>query len=322
MRGSARPWYGLLMVALAGLVWGTIAPAVQLAVARSGLSPLTVSAYRALVAVVLLLLAVLVSRRWAQLLAWSRRHRRRVLTVGVLTAAFQLLFFAAVGAAGVSVSTVVCMGFAPAFLLVVASVRRRRLPSGAALLTVVMAVAGLLLICLAGGGHEHASNPAAGILAALAAGAAFALSADLAAPLTRRSDPLAVTVTTMTVAGVVLVPFGFAIPAGHAALATSDAVAWLLICYLAVAMVLAWALMFVGLRTASSEAAVVATLLEPVTAVAIAVLFLGERLTLAGLLGALLIVSAIAILGRVDHVSEPVPGDVAPVAEKGGARSV
>ena len=51
-------------------------------------------------------------------------------------------------------------------------------------------------------------------------------------------------------------------------------------------------------RTTPSGAAVVATLLEPVTAVLIAVLFLGERLTVAGVVGALLIGVAIGSLGR------------------------
>jgi DME family drug/metabolite transporter len=43
---------------------------------------------------------------------------------------------------------------------------------------------------------------------------------------------------------------------------------------------------------------VVATLLEPVTAVVIAVLFLGETLSAAGVLGSFLILGAIGGLGR------------------------
>jgi DME family drug/metabolite transporter len=49
----------------------------------------------------------------------------------------------------------------------------------------------------------------------------------------------------------------------------------------------------------------VATLLEPVTAVFIALVFLDEHLTLSGLFGALLIVAAIATLGRADAKAAP-----------------
>jgi DME family drug/metabolite transporter len=50
----------------------------------------------------------------------------------------------------------------------------------------------------------------------------------------------------------------------------------------------------------------VATLLEPVTAVLIAVLLLHERLTAAAALGALLILAAIATLGRhAEHEPQP-----------------
>jgi len=77
--------------------------------------------------------------------------------------------------------------------------------------------------------------------------------------------------------------------------------------YLGVAtMALAYVLLFAGLRTTPSRMVVVATLLEPVTAVLIAFLFLGERLTAAGLLGALLILAAIGSLGRqLDAPPEP-----------------
>ena len=51
--------------------------------------------------------------------------------------------------------------------------------------------------------------------------------------------------------------------------------------------------------------ATVATLLEPVTAVLIAVLFLGETLTTAGVLGCLLILGAIGTLGRRQPHPQP-----------------
>jgi drug/metabolite transporter, DME family len=80
---------------------------------------------------------------------------------------------------------------------------------------------------------------------------------------------------------------------------TSDGAAWLLVIYLGVVtMAFAYVLLYAGLRSTPSGTAVVATLLEPVTAILIAVLFLDEKLSAAGVLGCLLILVAIGSLGR------------------------
>jgi CheY-like chemotaxis protein len=56
------------------------------------------AAYRAIAAVVVLLVLALVTRRLARSWSLARHQRRRVIIVGLLTAAFQLLFLAAVRA--------------------------------------------------------------------------------------------------------------------------------------------------------------------------------------------------------------------------------
>ena len=228
--------------------------------------------------------------------------------MGLLTAVFQLLFFIAVVATGVSIATVVCLGFAPVLLLVVSCSHQRRLPSVGRALPVVVAVVGLLLVSLAGGAAgEVAPHPILGVLTALGSGAAYALSADVARPLSQRVDALTMTTATMCVAGAVLVPggLGLAYVRGEA-LTTTDSSSWLVIGYLGVVtMVVAYVLFFTGLRSTSSGAALVATLLEPVTAVLIAVLFLDERLTPAGLVGCVLIIAAIASLGRQSDDLQP-----------------
>jgi DME family drug/metabolite transporter len=306
-RATGGLWRGLLLVSLAGVIWGTIGPGVHLVHERSALSPLTISAYRAVVAVAVLLTVSLLTGRLGVSWSLARPQWRRVVAVGLLTAAFQLLFFIAVVSTGVSLTTVVCLGFAPVLLLFVGSAQQRRLPSSARVLTVTMAVVGLLLVSLVGGGREHASNPTLGLLTALGSGAAYALSAEVAGPLSQRLDTLTITTATMSVAGAALVPGGLMLAYLRGeALTTADTSSWLLIVYLGVVtMAVAYALLFTGLRSTPSGAAVVATLLEPVTAVLIAVLFLGEQLTAAGVLGALLIVAAIGGLGRTEDKMQP-----------------
>jgi DME family drug/metabolite transporter len=295
-----RPaWSGLLLLCTTGVVWGTIGPAVDLVHERSALSVLTIGAYRSVTAVAVLVLAATATRRWAACRALVREHGRRVALTGVLTAAFQLLFFVAVVAAGVGVTTVVALGFAPVLLLLVASARDRRPPSLPQAVTVGTALLGLLLVGTTGAGATQAPHPVWGVLAALGSGAAYALSADVGGVLTRDHDALAVTTCTTAAVAAVLVPGGLVLallrggPGG-----TSDVWAWVLVVYLGVVtMAFAYVLLYAGLRSTPSGTAVVATLLEPVTAVLIAVTFLGESLSPAGVLGCALILGAIASLG-------------------------
>jgi DME family drug/metabolite transporter len=109
------------------------------------------------------------------------------------------------------------------------------------------------------------------------------------------------------VVGAALVPVGLL--AAHLrgeVITTSSVLSWSLVGYLGlVTMALAYALPYTGLRSTPSGTAVIATLVEPVTAVLIAVLLLGERLSPAGLLGSLLILVAIAGLGRTEDELPP-----------------
>lgn len=93
----------------------------------------------------------------------------------------------------------------------------------------------------------------------------------------RAADPLAITAVTTTVAALGLAPLALATAAiGGNAVVTTDPAALLILLYLgAITMALAYGLLYAGLRTTTSATAVVATLLEPVAAMA--ALFLSER---------------------------------------------
>jgi drug/metabolite transporter, DME family len=233
-------------------------------------------------------------------------HPLRAVGVGVLTATFMVLFFVSVVSVGVSVATVVGLGWAPVLLQLVRVARERRAPPLGEALTLAAALVGLLLMSVVGGGDSAATRPVLGVATALASGTAYALSAELVGPLNEH-DGLTVAAVTMTVAAVVLVASGATVAgARDEALTTTDLRSWLLVAYLGIGtMALAYVLLYAGLRTTASRTVVVATLLEPVTAVAIAVVLLGEHLTLAGCVGAVLIVAAIASLGL--RPAEPAP---------------
>jgi DME family drug/metabolite transporter len=301
----APAWRGLLLVCLAGVIWGTIGPAVDVLDERSSLSVWMVGAYRAVTAVGALFLTVAVAGRLAQCRELVAAHPFRVIAVGVFTGTFMVLFFISVVSVGVSIATVVGLGWAPVLLQLFRIARTRRPPPLSEALTVGAALVGLVLICVAGGGDPDPSRPVLGVITALGSGTAFALSTEIVAPL-KEHDALSVATMTMTVAAVVLVVAGGAAAARGAALATTDPTSWVIVLYLGVGtMALAYVLLYAGLRTTPSRTAVVATLLEPLTAVVIAVLLLGEHLTPAGAVGALLILAAIGSLGLQRPMQAP-----------------
>ncbi len=201
---------GLALVCGAGIIWGTIGPAVDVVHERSMLSVLTISGWRAVAAVLTLAAVVLLRGQVADCAALVRAHPRRVVAMGALTAAFQLLFFVAVLAAGVSVATVVALGFAPVLLLALHAVQRRRVPRAPQLLTVAMGVVGLLLVGLVGG-DGGGTSPTLGVLAALGSGAAYAFSAEVGGTVSRGHDAVPVAAGTMTVAALIMVPAGLVV---------------------------------------------------------------------------------------------------------------
>jgi len=292
------PHLGLVQVSCTGILWGTGGLAVVLVRRNAELSALTISAYRTGIAAVVVLAVVLALRRGPGVWQVLARSPVRAGGVGLLTGAYQGLYFVSVVAVGVTVSTVVSLGLAPVLLTGVTSLRTRTAPSprAAAVVVVVAALAGLVLVAGSSGAGITGPHPLLGILTALGSGTAFAAATALGEPLARAADPLAIAAVTTTVATLGLAPLALGTAAiGGSAVVTTDPAALLILLYLgAITMALAYGLLYAGLRTTTSSTAVVATLLEPVTAAAMAALFLGEALRPAGVVGSLLILLALA----------------------------
>lgn len=297
---------GLLFVCLAGILWGTGGLALEILRDHSPMSVLTVSAYRMLIAAVALLAASFALRKGSHLVALVRAHPVRAVVVGLGTGAYQALYFGSVATAGVTVATVVSLGLAPVLLAVVDLVRARRRTAtrSTVRLTLVVgsALAGLVLVSMASGMASGTTSgadavgprPVLGLLLAIASGSVYAATTALGSTLLASDgvDPLALTTVATTAGAVGLVPVALA---GGGPLVTSDPAALGTLAYLGIfTMALAYGLFYAGLRTTRSGAAVVATLLEPVTAAVAAAVLLGERLGPLGIVGSVLILAAVA----------------------------
>ena len=211
------------------------------------------------------------------------------MSVGSL--AFQLLFFVAVRDAGVAVATLVALGLAPVALAVAEAARARVMPDARALAVLGCALAGLALVT--GSGGTAGPRPLLGLVAAIGSGLAYAASTAVSGPLSTRLGPLAITFASSLIGAVLLAPVAIVTRASIPRTPTSVAgVIWLGV----IATVVAYGLFYTGLRTTPGSVAMILTLLEPVTAVGLAAVLLGERLTAANVLGGALLVAAVAAL--------------------------
>ncbi|GHH77488.1 membrane protein [Promicromonospora soli] len=252
-----------------------------------------------LIAAVALVAASLVLRRGPQLVALVRAHPARAIVVGLGTGAYQALYFGSVATAGVTVATVVSLGLAPVLLAVVDLVRARRRtarPRSTLRLALVVtaALSGLVLVSAASGANAVGGQPVLGLVLAVASGSVYAATTGLGSTLlaSEAVDPLALTTVATTAGAVGLVPVALA---GGGPYVTTDPTTLGTLAYLGLfTMALAYGLFYAGLRTTRSGAAVVATLLEPVTAAVAAAVVLGERLGPAGIVGSVLILAAVA----------------------------
>lgn len=297
---------GLLQISLAGLLWGTGGLVVQLVRERAPMHVVTISAWRMLLAAVVLAVAVLAMRGGPALAALLREHPRRTALVGVATALYQALYFASVTLAGVSVATVVSLGVAPVLLTVAEGVRNRRRPGTARALVLVAALGGLVLVTVgAGHGSGTGPSPVLGVLAALGSGAAYAFTTAVGEGLARHTSPLALTTAATTVGALALLPAAMLVRGPRT---TTDPEVAVLLVYLGLmTMALAYGLLYAGLRTTSGSAATIATLLEPVTAAAVAAVVLDERIGPLGILGTALVLAAVVGLGREEQTAVPPP---------------
>jgi DME family drug/metabolite transporter len=282
---------GLLLIGAAAVAWGTTGSVTTVLVAGAGGEPLLIGAARMTVAAVLLLAG---ARGLTGTLAIARADLGRCLAMGACMAAFQAVYFTAVTLVGIAVTALVAICSAPLMIAALAAGllgERLTMPVIAALGFGVAGTA--LLVAGPAAGPMPAERFLTGTLLALAAGLAYALYVVAAKSALARSAPLPLTALTFTVAAVLLLPALGGTPAPLDQIARG----WPWLLYLgAVATAAAYALYAAGLRRVPASTAGVVTLLEPLTATLLGVLVFGERLGLAGALGALLLLAAVALL--------------------------
>ncbi|WP_202797057.1 DMT family transporter [Kribbella flavida] len=279
---------GITLLVLAGVLWGTGGLAGSILASSTGLTPVAVAEYRLLTGGALITGYALVTRR----LAGAPRGPEalfRIATVGLLLACFQAAYFAAVAATSVGLATLTTMVAVPILITAGTALLDRRRPARRAVISLVVALAGLVLLIgtPTAGAHRLAGTG----LALLAAAGFAALSLDRREALPGL-DRISTIGLGFLAGGLLLLPValtvGMSIPVQPAAI---GAVLFLGLVPTAVA----YGSYFTGLRYAGPRAAIIAVLLEPLTATLLAALVQQEQLSGPQVLGALLILLSTTI---------------------------
>ncbi|HET6624975.1 MAG TPA: EamA family transporter [Nocardioidaceae bacterium] len=255
------------------------------------------AAARLLLAAAVFVLVAVATRQVAGLVTGWRQPATWFAALG--QAGFNLCFLGAMNQAGVAVGTLVAIGATP----ILTGLATRHV-SRLWLVATCIAVGGLAL--LVGGQLRTESAPStAGIVLALGASASYAtyiIAGNAAA--SRGLELQSYLAVTFTIAAVLTFPL---LLVGEVAWAWTGPGA-LLVVYLAlVPTVLAYNLFNRGLHGVRPSTASTLGLIEPVVAALLAVLLVDERLSPAGVVGAVLIVTGLLLIVRSAGSRERVP---------------
>jgi drug/metabolite transporter, DME family len=280
-----------LLVLLAALCFATTGTAQELG--PSGLEPVAVGAARIAVGGALL-----------ALFAWWQNRRRpswkrvrdippaTLAAIAVAVAAYQLSFFAAVHLTGVAVGTVVALGSAPAFAGLAGRVAGDAPLGRRWTVSTALACTGVALLVIAGSGAA-AIDPL-GIGLALVSGSGYATYTVASKRLLSNGHaPEQVMACGFGAAAILLSPV--LVLAGGAELATTQGLTLALYLGL-IPTALAYVLFARGLRRLSAGETATLTLAEPLTAVLLGAVVLGERPGAVAIAGAALVLAGLLVL--------------------------
>lgn len=283
---------GALCVACAAVLWGTAGTA-QTFLDAGELSPLWVAALRLFFAACLFL-PLLTYREGCRALSIPKDGSLRlILACGVAMAAYNLLFFAAMRAAGVAVGTAIVIGSAPVWATAIECMRGGARPAPGRLFGLSIAIAGGVLMATAGREDFSVSLSALGVC--LSAGLAYASFTVMTKELVGSLLPIRATALSFTLA--MFLAFAVAFAASPLPVLTLKGIGVTL--YLGLLTTGAAYLLFSsGLRHLKASTGVALSLLEPVTAFLLAVTVAGEAVTFSAVVALILLLGGLFLVLR------------------------
>lgn len=281
----------VIALVVASILWGTTGTAatfmgVEVSPIAIGAATMTIGG--------LLLFAVSARSALRALRDPAARPWLLVGAVGVF--AYPLAFYSSMDLAGVAIGNVLSLGTGPVFAAVFEWVWERRGLSARWMISTAIAVTGVTVLGVAGATHGDlpARNLPAGVVLGIVAGASYALYTYSSTRAIRSGHGgRAVMGGTFGMGALVLAPV--LLLAGQPILDSMSNLG--IAAYLALGpMFIAYLFFGFGLHRMRSSSATTITLIEPIVATALAVIIVGERLTVQGWSGVILIFVGVAVL--------------------------
>lgn len=312
--GAPRPRLGgLVRVLAAAAAMGTLGPVAGVAYGE-GVEPATFSALRAVVGTALLGVVLLAGAQpRVSLRGLDGRQRALLLTAAAVNGAMNLALFLAFGAMAVGLVMAVYYAY-PSLVAIATAVLGRERLTPRRVAGLVAAGAGIAI--LLGSRLDPAAHvTAAGLL--LAGLAAAGQATYLVAIRGGFDDVPGVQATTVVLAGGIVISGGAAVllEASSFAAWVASPVAWLAVACAGTLGALPKVWILSGVRLIGSTPAAVAMTIEPVVAVIVAAILLGQWLTPAELAGGAAILVAVVLVQPAGRGSEAARD---PVAAGGG----
>ena len=304
------PGTPFVLLAVVGVVWGTIGVAARLVSDQSDLDSFNVNWVRTVLACPVFIL-VAWRERPGQILRATRRDLALMAGLGIVIIIANLFYLFAVDRAGVAPATLVALCVPPVLIAVAsAPLLGERLTSrtGASLIGALIGTT--MLVGFQGGDVGSAFLP--GIAFAFACAALIAVHMMLSRVLAGRHPPSRPLAIGFTAGALVFAP----IAAVRGVPLDQTASTWLLLVYLAlVPSVLGYWMYQRALRDVPASTASIVTLLEPLVAAILAWQFFDERLAALGWIGGGLLIASIIVLstggasGTRASAAVPAPAD-------------
>ena len=288
-----RSTAALFAACAAGVLWGTGALVVNLLIVRHGVSPETISFWRFVVGALVLLLVFGRPSLWRAV----RPELGGVVAAGTCMALYVWCWFLGIERIGASIPTLIALCLPPVLVTIVAVLRGHEQVDPMLLGVLVAALAGTALIVGlpgADGASRAADAMLAGVIFSVASALLYAAFTLASGRLSQRLGAGPLTTCLTVVAALVMGVSGLIRPLAWPTELAPEA--WLL--YLGVITAALALLAFSwGAARLTPTALTVATLIEPLTAVTLAALLLGEQLGAWQVVGGALLMASIGGLG-------------------------
>jgi drug/metabolite transporter (DMT)-like permease len=302
---------GLLLVASAGLVWGTIP--IALAFAKS--APVIAVFARVLIAGVVMALWMTATSGWREVFGLPRPKVVQLMVQGVVLTVNWVLFLTALDMT--NVATAELLGYmGPVFVAILAPFVTKERFDPRILLPMVLALGGIVVILAPQGLGVAGGRQALGAVLAFCSALTYSVLLLRSKRILHGVTARALMVVEYGVASVLLLPFAVWLFLQGQGPATAGAYVGLVTLGV-VHTAFAGLLFLAGLRLVRTDHAAILTYAEPASAVVFAALFLGQKLTLPTVIGGLMVVGGGALVARLESRDVSMGPESAPAFDDG-----